>query len=225
MPPKTDMTPRKKTLKKILRVLFGLIIGGCGCFLTIQANIGLAPWECLTQGISKHVSASYGTCYTVIGLIIVVIDLLLKEKIGLGTILDALIIGPVVDILTKIIPFPVITEWYKGVPIMIAGLFIVAFSLFLYQGAGLSFGPRDAFVIAIGKRLRKLSIGTVQIMILAIVLASGWLLGGKVGIGTVIGAFGTGIAVNIVFRILRFEPRDIVQDDVFTSLRKLVRDR
>ncbi len=219
------MSPRKETLYKIIKVCLSFVIFGFGSYLTIRANIGLAPWECFSMGVSKQVGASYGTTHMVIGFVIIAIDLLLKEKIGLGTILDALIIGPVVDLCTNILPIPLMTKWYYGVPLMILGLFIIAFSQVLYQGTGLSCGPRDAFVIGVGKRLRKLKMGAVQIVVLAVVLTAGFLLGGPVGIGTIVGAFGTGITVNIVFGLLHFEPRDVVQEDVITSCRKLIQNK
>ena len=84
-------------IKAILKSAFGLFLYSCGVYLTVQANIGIAPWECLSMAISGKVGLSFGFVHTVSGIIILGIDLLLKEKIGFGTILDALLVGNYVD--------------------------------------------------------------------------------------------------------------------------------
>ena len=91
------MQTKVQMIKEILKSAFGLFIFAVGVYLTIQANIGLAPWDCLSMGVSARVGYSYGIVHTAISILILVIDILLKEKIGYGTILDALLVGNYVD--------------------------------------------------------------------------------------------------------------------------------
>ena len=84
---------RKKILLEWIRIVAGLIVFSFGVHLTIYANIGLAPWDCLGMGIAKHTPLNYGIAMTIMAVIILIIDILLREKIGFGTIIDALLTG------------------------------------------------------------------------------------------------------------------------------------
>lgn len=86
-------------LKRITKLIFGLFLYSLGSFLTIQANIGLAPWEAFSMGGAYLTNLSYGNIVVITGLIIIVIDFVLKEKIGFGTILNAILIGKFVDLI------------------------------------------------------------------------------------------------------------------------------
>ncbi len=200
---------RKKIFRDLLKTAGGLIIFGFGSFLTIKANIGLAPWESLSMGISLHIPFSYGLTHMAIGIVLIVIDLLLKEKIGYGTILDAIIVGLTVDAFTVIDITPQPVNLLSSIGIMVIGLFIMGIGQYFYMAAGLSCGPRDAFLVAIGKRLPRIPIGAVNIGICISALLLGYLLGAPVGIGTILSSFGVGIAMQIVFMLLKFEPRSI----------------
>ena len=105
--------------------------------------------------------------------------------------------------------FPVIENFWVGFVVMIAGLVVLDISEAIYMKAGLGCGPRDALMVGVGKRLRKLPIGAVSVLISLVVLTIGWILGGSVGLGTLIFMFCGGIVMQIVFKIIRFEPRDI----------------
>ena len=213
------MQTKTQMIKEILKSALGLFIFSIGVYLTIQANIGLAPWDCLSMGVSGKVGYSYGIVHTVISIIILIIDILLKEKIGYGTILDALLVGNYVDLIDHIITLP----QFHSIPIscimVIIGLFIMGYGQYFYMDAAQGCGPRDSLLIALGKRFPKTPIGVVQTVLVGIALLIGWLLGGPVGIGTVISVFGMGTALQIVCKILLFEPRDVVHKNVFETNR------
>ena len=105
--------------------------------------------------------------------------------------------------------------------VMAAGLFILSLGTYFCMSSGQSCGPKDAMLIGIGKRLRAFPIGVVQILLQAAVLFIGWVLGGPVGIGTVMAAGLGGTAMQIVFHLLRFEPRDTVHYDLIETVRML----
>jgi len=205
----------------MIKVVLGLMIFSFGNYLTIVANIGLAPWDCLAMGLSGKTGLSYGTWMTIVAVVIVVIDLLLKESIGIGTIIDALVVGPFIDLYIKFIKFPYSQHWYFGMPIMFVGFMLMAFGMYFYMSTGLSCGPRDALFVAIGKRLRKIKIGIVDIIIKVTVALVGFALGGPIGIGTLEGMFLMGLALQIVFGLLKFEPRNIEHESVITTVKKL----
>ena len=213
------MQTKAQMIKEILKSALGLFIFSIGVYLTIQADIGLAPWDCLSMGVSGKVGYSYGIVHTVISIIILIIDILLKEKIGYGTILDALLVGNYVDLIDRIITLP----QFNSIPIscimVIIGLFIMGYGQYFYMDAAQGCGPRDSLLIALGKRFPKTPIGVVQTVLVGIALLIGWLLGGPVGIGTVISVFGMGTALQIVCKILHFEPRDVVHKNVFETNR------
>ena len=213
------MQTKVQMIKEILKSAFGWFIFAVGVYLTIQANIGLAPWDCLSMGVSARVGYSYGIVHTAISILILVIDILLKEKIGYGTILDALLVGNYVDWIGYFKLVPVSESVPVSCIMVIAGLFIMGYGQYFYMDAAQGCGPRDSLLIALGKRFPKTPIGVVQTVMVGIALLIGWLLGGPVGIGTVISVFGMGTALQIVCKIMHFEPRDVVHKNVLETNR------
>ena len=196
-------------IKAIIKSAIGLFIYAFGVYLTVQANIGVAPWECLSMGISPRVGISFGIVHMISGIIILIIDLLMKEKIGFGTILDALLVGNYVDLIAWFAPVPVIKTIPVSILVVILGLFAMGYGQYFYMSAGLSCGPRDSLLVALGKRFPRTPIGVVQSVLIGVVLLFGWLLGGPVGIGTVVSVFFAGTALQIVCKLMHFEPRDV----------------
>jgi len=206
-----------------LTAAFGLFLYSFGLYLTIQASIGVAPWEVLALGIAERTGFLYGNIALTTSIILLLIDLLMKEKLGIGSILDALICGKAVDLFNWLELVPQQTDTLRGILMLVAGLFIMAFGQWIYMLVGLGCGPRDAFLVAVGKWLHRLPIGVVQNGILLVVLAAGWLLGGPVGIGTLISVVGMGTTMQLVFRLVRFEPRDVVHQGLMESIKNIVK--
>ncbi len=199
----------KKIFLEWLQIVIGLLIFSLGVHLTIFANIGLAPWDCLGMGISYHTPFNYGISMTIMALIIVGIDLLLKERIGFGTLIDALLTGNFVQMYNSLNPFPENENIWIGILIMLSGFVFMSLGMAVYMKACQCCGPRDSLLVGLGKRMEKIPIGVVEIILWAAVLLAGWLLGGPVGIGTLISTFGAGIVMQIVYSVIHFEPRDL----------------
>lgn len=212
---------RKNILSGWLKIIFGLMVFSLGVHLTIRANLGVAPWDCLGLGISYHSPLNYGLAMTSISVIILLIDILLKEKIGFGTIIDALLTGNFIQLFNDIDPFPETTGIFAGIIIILAGLALMAVGQFFYMASAQGCGPRDALLVGLGKRLGKLPIGAVQIILWGTVLFIGWLLGGPVGIGTLVSTFGSGVVMQIIFNLIKFEPRDIRHRGVIETMKIL----
>ncbi len=200
---------RKKILLGWVRIILGLAVFSFGVHLTIYANIGLAPWDCLGMGLAKHTPFNYGVCMTLIAVLILMIDILLKEKIGYGTIIDALVTGNYVQIFNSVNPFPENHNLWLGIILMLIGFVFMALGMWIYMKAEQCCGPRDALLVGLGKRLKKVPIGIVEVLLWAVVLLIGYLLGGPVGIGTIISTFGAGLIMQLVYNIIHFEPRKL----------------
>lgn len=201
--------PQIKILTEWLQILLGLIVFAYGVHLTIFANIGLGPWDCLGMGISYHTPLNFGLSMTLVSVCLLIVDLILKEKIGYGTIIDALATGNLTQLFNSLDPVPYADNLVIGIVMMMIGVTLMAIGQFIYMRNAHGCGPRDSFLTGIGKRLKKLPIGLVQAIILAVVLFFGWILGGKVGIGTLINVIGTGVMMQIVFKLVHFEPRNV----------------
>ena len=225
--------PREMELKKEIykdkkwvvtgwvRILFGLLVFAFGVHLTIYANIGLAPWDCLGMGISYHTPFNYGISMTLMAVLVLGIDLLLRERIGFGTIIDALFTGNFVQAFNYLNPFPENHNLWLGILIMVTGFVFMAVGMWIYMRAEQCCGPRDSFLVGLGKRMPKIPIGMVEIIQWFFVLLAGYLLGGPIGIGTLISTFGTGLVMQLVYNILRFEPRDLKHKSVIEAVKIL----
>lgn len=201
----TDFEP----ISSLFRVLFGLVVYSFGVYLTIYANIGLAPWDCLGMGIAKHTPLNYGSSMVLIGVCAIIIQLILHERIGFATLLDALLTGNMVQFLTDISPYPENHSLWLGIIFMLFGFLFIALGMYVYMKAEQGCGPKDGLLIAIGKKIPKIPIGVVEIMLWAVVTLFGWLLGGAVGIGTLISVFGAGAVMHLFYDVIGFEPRKL----------------
>lgn len=212
-------------LKNALTATLGLMLFAVGTYLIIQANIGVDPWDAFSIGLSKRCNILFGTASIIISFAVIAVDLLLREKIGLGTLLDAIVVGKTVDLLNWLDLIPKQDNLLIGVLMLTAGFFIAGFSQYLYMKAGLCCGPRDAMQMAIGRRLHMIPIGGVNVIILVVVLIVGWRLGGPIGIGTLIAPFAAGGMQQFAFNMMKFEPKDVQHQDFIESFRVLTKKK
>ena len=217
------MNIKKRTLMEWLKIVLGLIVFALGVHMTIYANIGLAPWDCLGMGIAKHTPFNYGISMTLIAVTVLIIDILLKERIGYGTIIDAICTGNFVQMFNYLDPLPENKNSMLGIAIMLGGFVFMALGMWIYMSAQQCCGPRDALLVGLGKRMKKVPIGIVEIMLWAVVLLFGFLLGGPVGVGTLISTFGAGLVMQLVYSLIHFEPRKLRHRDIFEVSRILLK--
>ncbi|MDO5445081.1 MAG: hypothetical protein Q4F31_05610 [Eubacteriales bacterium] len=186
-----------------------LFFNGLGVYLTIHANIGAGPWDVFNLGLSNTFGILYGNASIAVSFAVLLIDILLHEPIGISMIIDAIVVGKSVDFFNYIDILPVPKNLFLSILMMIAGLVIEGYTLFFYMSSGLGCGPRDTLLVGLKKRLMKLPIGAVSIAILCLVTFVGWLLGGKVGIGTLICAFGFGPIMQFAFYTVGFNAESV----------------
>lgn len=208
-------------LVRVFMVVMGMVIGAFNFYLMVKADIGLSPWDCFCMGLSNQFPITFGQAMQIVAVIVLALDLLLKEPIGVGSIIDALLVGYLVDLYTMLDPVPAPKNLLESILMMLCALVIMGIAQWIYMSAGLSCGPRDALVVAIGRILRKLPIGVAQCVLQGGALLAGILMGGPVGVGTLVAAFGTGPVLQLVFNLVRFEPRDVQHESVFGTLRRL----
>lgn len=206
-------------LVNMLIAAVSLFINGFGIYLTIQANIGAGPWDVLNLGLSKTLGILYGTASIAVSLGILLIDIALGEPIGIAMFIDAVVVGKSVDFFNWIGAVPPCRSLWTGIPMMIVGLFILAYTQFTYMIASLGCGPRDTLLVGLAKRARRVPIGLVSIVLLSTATLVGWLLGGPVGVGTLICAFGSGPVMQLAFATVRFDATGIRHQRLTESVR------
>ena len=189
----------------MLLAAVSLFANGFGVYLTIQANIGAGPWDVLSIGLSKTLGILYGSASIAVSLTILGIDILLREPIGIAMFIDAIVVGKAVDFFNRIHAVAPCQSLLTGIPVMIAGLVIMAYTQYTYMKASLGCGPRDTLLVGLAKRVKRIPIGAVSIALLAAATLIGWLLGGPVGVGTLICAFASGPIMQAAFRTVRFD--------------------
>ena len=206
-------------LINMLLAAVSLFVNGFGVYLTIQANIGAGPWDVLNLGLSKTLGILYGTASIAVSCTILGIDILLKEPIGIAMFIDAVVVGKSVDFFNHIQAVPSASSLLTGIPLMLVGLTIMAYTQFTYMIASLGCGPRDTLLVGVAKRVKKIPIGAVSIALLSLATLIGWLLGGPVGVGTLICAFCTGPIMQMAFRSVRFDATGIKHQRLTDSAR------
>jgi uncharacterized membrane protein YczE len=188
---------------RLVRCLTGLAMFGLGISCILEADLGAAPWDAFHQGVSRHTGISVGTVIVIVGVLLLLLWIPLRQKPGLGTILNALEIGVTVDLIMPVLPDAEALLARFGY--LAAGLLAVAIGSGLYIGSGLGAGPRDGIMIGLAKR--GLSVRVARTAIELSVLVLGVLLGGTIGIGTVAFTFGIGPLVQVFLPPLALPPR------------------
>ncbi len=218
-----DSLKENRTTKAIFMNMIiaavSLFVNGFGVFLTIQANIGAGPWDVLNIGLAKTLGILYGTASVAISYAILGIDIALKEPIGIAMFIDAFVVGKSVDFFNRIGIVPKCDSIVTGVPVMLIGLVIMAYTQYTYMSASLGCGPRDTLLVALAKRTKKIPIGAVSISLLSLATFIGWLLGGPVGIGTIICAFATGPIMQAAFATVRFDATGVHHQHLADSVK------
>ena len=184
----------KPKLSTFFFLCFGLSLFGLGEGLLIVSFTGASPWSVLAQGISLNVGFTIGTITLFISIGVLLLWIPLKQKPGIGTIFNALIIALMIDVCINFVPTP--ENYIFQLLLAIVAVLTVGLGGGIYLVANLGPGPRDGLMIGLQK-ITNLSIAVVRAFLEISVVAVGWYLGGTVGIGTLLFAFGIGPAVAL----------------------------
>ena len=184
----------KPKFSSLFFLVFGLILFGLGEGLLIVSFAGASPWSVLAQGISLNVNFSTGIITIFVSIVVLLLWLPLKQKPGIGTILNAIIIGLMIDVCINFVPTP--ENYINQVFLAITAVLTVGLGGGIYLVANLGAGPRDGLMVGLQKKTN-LPIALVRGAIEITVMSVGWYLGGIVGLGTLLFAFGIGPAVAL----------------------------
>ena len=198
---------RPPRLRRLTQLYAGLVLYGVSASMMLLAGLGVDPWDVFHQGLARRLGLGVGTWVVIVGALVLLLWIPLRQRPGFGTLSNVIVIGVVVDVLLATLA-PV-----HGLParigVMLAAVVLNGLATGLYIGAGLGPGPRDGLMTGLAARGH--SIRLVRTGIELTVLLTGWLLGGTVGIGTVVYALGIGPIAHVTIprlaiRMSAFEP-------------------
>lgn len=198
----------KAVVIRIIRLFAGLFLFAVGIVMTINANIGLQPWDVFHQGLSHILNMTIGQASIIVGILLIIMNTFFGEKLGWGTICNMLFIGLFIDFLMLNNLIPIFESIIISVIMMLLGLFIIGVASYFYIGAGLGTGPRDGLMVVLTKKTKK-SVRLIRNSIEVTVSIIGYLLGGNIGIGTAITAITIGYFVQLSFKLFKFDVTEV----------------
>jgi len=189
-------------LRRVSQLYAGLLLYGVSSSMLLLAGLGVDPWDVLHQGLSRRLGLGVGTWVVIVGALVLVLWIPLRQRPGWGTLSNVIVVGLIMDLMLATVP-PVHGLAARLV-VMASGVVLNGIATGLYIGAGLGPGPRDGLMTGLAARGH--SIRVVRTSIELSVLLSGWLLGGTVGLGTVVYALGIGPIAHISIPLLAIKP-------------------
>jgi len=200
----TRMRPPRA--RRLVQLYAGLVLYGVSSSMLLLAGLGVDPWDVFHQGLSRRFGLGVGTWAILVGVAVLALWIPLRQRPGFGTLNNAVIVGLVMDVMLAVVP-PV-HGLSAQVVVMVSGVVLNGIATGAYIGAGLGPGPRDGLMT--GFAARGHSIRIVRTSIELTVLCTGWLLGGTVGVGTVVYALGIGPIAHVTIPRLRIPLGDPV---------------
>ncbi|WP_405218688.1 YitT family protein [Agrococcus sp. Ld7] len=182
------------TAARVVQLMVGLFLYGISLSLLVRALLGVGPWDVLALGIANHLPMSYGAATVVVSGLVLLLWIPLRQRPGIGTLLNAVLVGVAADLGLWLIPSP--TELWGQIAMLAGSILLLAIATGIYIAPQLGPGPRDGLMTGL-VRITGWPIWIVRTLIEGSALLIGWLLGGPVGIGTVIFAFGVGPLIGI----------------------------
>ncbi|MBP2625330.1 MAG: hypothetical protein H6Q68_41 [Firmicutes bacterium] len=195
-------------IRRIIFLLWGLLLFGFGIVMTVKSNLGTAPWDVLHLGIINYISLTLGQVSQLTGILVIISSWFLGVKPGWGTIANMYFIGLFIDVFMDCQWIPVPNQWYSQLTMLLGGIWVIGWASFFYLSAALGAGPRDSFMVG---SIHKTGwpVWKVRTVIEASVATAGYFLGGPVGVGTVIIVFTLGPSIQWAFTIMGRRAQDI----------------
>ena len=209
-------------IHRLFWLVAGVVVSAFGITMMLQANVGLEPWSVLQQGLAQTADITYGTASMIVGAAAIGTAILCGESFGIGTVVDIVLCAVSIDGLLWLDWIPEMQDLPSGICMLLGGMELLALGTWMYMKSALGAGPRDALMVALAHKTGR-SVGLCRISAEIIAIVIGFLLGGQVGIGTVISALGLGSLLNLNFSLVRFRAAEVHQENVVETLRKLWR--
>jgi uncharacterized membrane protein YczE len=191
------------TIRRLLRLNIGLLIYGLALSMVINAKIGVPPWDVFAQGVSIQLNTSYGVASIIVSVIVLLFWIPLRVKPGIGSIMNAILIGLWADFWSQYLPK--MDSYWGNLAMFMLGTCTLAFATGLYITSNLGSGPRDGLILGLTKRLGW-KVWQVRTSIEVLVLSVGWAMGGQVREGTVIFAITIGYLMQLSLRLFKYKP-------------------
>ncbi|MFI9646791.1 YitT family protein [Streptomyces sp. NPDC052040] len=196
--PSIDTSMRSRLVRRLLQLYGGLVLYGASSALLVRAGLGLEPWNVLHQGLAELTGLSMGLVLTLVGAAVLLVWIPLRQRPGLGTVSNVLVIGFAMD--TALSLLPEVRSLAVRVPLLLAGVVLNGMATGLYIAADFGPGPRDGLMTGL-HRLTGRSIRLIRTAVEAAVVATGFVLGGTVGVGTVLYALAIGPLAQFFLRV------------------------
>ena len=182
-------------------IQIGFLLFGLSIDIMVQANLGLSSWDVLHMALTYHLPISLGEASVGVAFVVVLVDVILREPLGWGTIMNMFFIGAWIDALKPFVPAVPSVLWVQVVYLLL-GTLVMGFGTAIYIGVDAGAGPRDSLMLALS-RIGKVSLRWSRTLLESATVLVGWLLGGPFWLGTVISAIAIGPTVQLAFRILK----------------------
>lgn len=190
--------------RRLSQLFAGLWLYGASMAMQIRATLGLDPWDVLHEGLTRRTGLSFGAIVAITGVLVLLAWIPLKQKPGIGTIANVVVIAVAVDVTLWMMPAP--QELLPRIVLLVLGIVLNAVAFAAYVGSRLGPGPRDGMVTGFCRRTDT-SLRLVRTVVELLVLGTGWLLGGTVGIGTILYALGIGPLTQLFLPALTWRER------------------
>lgn len=221
----TDSTPRRQLAnvgpiqqlrggrlpRRLVQLLVGLYLYGASMAMIVSSGLGMMPWDVLHSGILNYLPLTFGTIITITSLLVLLAWIPLKQQPGLGTVLNALLIGPSLDVTLLFLPRTDPDAWILNIALLVIGVGLNGVASAMYIGSQFGPGPRDGLMTGLA-RVTGRSIRLVRTGIEVTVVAIGWLLGGVIGIGTALYALTIGPVTQALLPTFTVEISTPVRD-------------
>jgi uncharacterized membrane protein YczE len=191
------------SIRRLFRLNLGLFIYGLALAMVVNARVGIPPWDVFAQGISLQLHTSYGIASIIVSSIVLIFWIPLKIKPGVGSIMNAILIGLWMDFWTPMLPR--LDFYWENLAMFLLGMCTVAFATGLYITSNLGSGPRDGLILGLTRRLGW-KVWQVRTTIEVLVLAIGWVMGGQVREGTLIFAVCIGYLMQASLKFFKYQP-------------------
>ncbi|MDR3258271.1 MAG: hypothetical protein LBT51_01490 [Fusobacteriaceae bacterium] len=211
-----------KTVRYI-KLMIGIFLCGLGVTMVINSNAGASSWDIFHMGLTGILKMPIGKASIVAGFVVIILNIVLGQTIGPGTILNIYFIGTITDIIRNLNIIPVSNNIFFKIIILLLGMIIYSYGTFLYMSQGKGCGPRDGLMQVLSKKTN-ISVAIVKNSIEIIVLIMGIFLGGKslIGIGTLIYALSIGFIISFMFKIHKVEVKTIEHTSLKEEFHEIV---
>jgi uncharacterized membrane protein YczE len=196
----------RRFARDFLLIQFGFFLFGVSINMTVQANLGLGPWDVLHMALTYHLPITFGEASIAVAFVVVLLDVVLRETLGWGSLANVVFIGVWIDILRPFVPPTPSFIWIQ-LAYLLLGTLVMGFATAIYIGVDAGAGPRDSLMLALS-RVSGTSVRVARTIVEVSAVGVGWLLGGPAWIGTLIFAITIGPAVQLAFKLLKIHPED-----------------